>query len=599
MAQYVPEPSQAVTTAPGDQITPVVAGLVNGGWVVVWQSGSDAATSVYAQLYDAQGNKVGGEFTVFSDPSSALNGWTGYHVGGVAALADGSFVVSAATAWLDPASGPKSALYAIRLDASGQPVDAPALVATGDFDFYAQGGPIFALPGGGYAVIEQRVDRPMQYAGVTEVVHQFDASNAPVGTAIALGSFARANYSTAAMTNGDFVLATLNVGAVPSHLRWEVVDANGTQTASGALDGAYGVNDYADPATVALANGTALVVWQFIQYTPDAQVASSVWQAQLIDSSGHAAGAPFTLALDASAGDAVKLTALSDGSFVATWPQSAYSTSPTELMGQHFDAQGQPLGELMHLGTVASGDFWFHLPYDIDATSDGGFVLTIESPGGGATGTDIYEQKFDPAVASGGTIDVSGSAGITTIPSGDYTIVGGAGIDQIAFASAHTDYTVTPTSITGPEGADTLSGIERIRFSDGFAIALDTVGHAGEAYRLYQAAFDRQPDLPGLGYQMNDLDQGWPLSWVAGNFIASPEFQATYGAAEDNTQFITLLYENVLNREPEAAGLQFHLDEFARGETRADMLTHFSESPENQANVIGQIANGMLYVPLA
>ena len=31
-------------------------------------------------------------------------------------------------------------------------------------------------------------------------------------------------------------------------------------------------------------------------------------------------------------------------------------------------------------------------------------------------------------------------------------------------------------------------------------------------------------------------------------------------------------------------------------DTRADMLTHFSESPENQANVIGQIDNGMLFI---
>jgi serralysin len=84
---------------------------------------------------------------------------------------------------------------------------------------------------------------------------------------------------------------------------------------------------------------------------------------------------------------------------------------------------------------------------------------------------------------------------------------------------------------------------------------------------------------------------------VAQHFIDSPEFQATYGNTTD-TQFITLLYQNVLNRAPDPGGLQFHLDEFAHGESRADMLTHFSESPENQANVIGQIGNGMLYVPL-
>jgi serralysin len=88
-----------------------------------------------------------------------------------------------------------------------------------------------------------------------------------------------------------------------------------------------------------------------------------------------------------------------------------------------------------------------------------------------------------------------------------------------------------------------------------------------------------------------------PLGLVAQHFIDSPEFQSTYGATDD-TQFITLLYRNVLDRDPDAGGLQFHLDEFAHGESRADMLCHFSESPENEANVIGQVTNGMLFVPL-
>jgi serralysin len=94
---------------------------------------------------------------------------------------------------------------------------------------------------------------------------------------------------------------------------------------------------------------------------------------------------------------------------------------------------------------------------------------------------------------------------------------------------------------------------------------------------------------------MHDLDIGVSLQQVASNFIASPEFQATY-VSVDNTRFITLLYRNVLHREPDDAGLQYHLNEFAQGETRADMLIHFSESPENQANVIGEIQDGMVYV---
>jgi hypothetical protein len=132
-----------------------------------------------------------------------------------------------------------------------------------------------------------------------------------------------------------------------------------------------------------------------------------------------------------------------------------------------------------------------------------------------------------------------------------------------------------------------------------FAHVIDLGGNEGTAYRLYQAAFDRAPDLPGLGFHIRDLDKGVPLTTVAAHFIESPEFQATYGAAVTDEQFITLLYHNVLGREPDPGGLAFHLHDMASGVPRNYELIHFSESPENQALVIGQIENGMEYVPLA
>jgi hypothetical protein len=180
---------------------------------------------------------------------------------------------------------------------------------------------------------------------------------------------------------------------------------------------------------------------------------------------------------------------------------------------------------------------------------------------------------------------------------------GAQGTDTVIYRGARGDYTIAlnngvvsvEDNVAQRDGHDVLTGVERISFSD-YNVAFDVDGAAGQAYRLYKAAFDRAPDLPGLGYQMNALDQGYSLSQVAAAFIASPEFQTTYGEVDD-TAFITLLYWNVLDRAPDAGGLQFHLDEMhVYGESRADVLTHFSESPENKANVIGSIAGGMTYV---
>ena len=50
---------------------------------------------------------------------------------------------------------------------------------------------------------------------------------------------------------------------------------------------------------------------------------------------------------------------------------------------------------------------------------------------------------------------------------------------------------------------------ERLTFSDA-NIALDIDGNAGQAHRIYKAAFDRAPDLGGLGFWINTLDNGAP-----------------------------------------------------------------------------------------
>jgi serralysin len=63
--------------------------------------------------------------------------------------------------------------------------------------------------------------------------------------------------------------------------------------------------------------------------------------------------------------------------------------------------------------------------------------------------------------------------------------------------------------------------------------------------------------------------------------------------------FITLLYNNVLGRKPDATGLADWQRAFDQGSSRAEVLIGFSESPENQANVIGLIANGIQYEAFA
>lgn len=186
---------------------------------------------------------------------------------------------------------------------------------------------------------------------------------------------------------------------------------------------------------------------------------------------------------------------------------------------------------------------------------------------------------------------------------GNDWIDGGAGLDSAVFEGRKADYLVESgfgkvfvSARDGVSGFDTLVDIERLVFADG-AIALDIDGVAGQAYRVYRAAFDREPDTPGLGFWIDAMDRGATLANVVEGFLGSPEFASLYGANPTSAEFITRLYANVLHRAPDQAGFDFWLGAFDQGQTRAGMLVEFSESPENRAQVIGVIQDGIDYLP--
>lgn len=178
----------------------------------------------------------------------------------------------------------------------------------------------------------------------------------------------------------------------------------------------------------------------------------------------------------------------------------------------------------------------------------------------------------------------------------------GAGVDRVDFSGSRANYTVNKTDsgwtvYSVAEGFDWLYEVERLKFGD-TAFALDVNGNAGQAYRLYQAALNRAPDAGGLSYWIYYLDQGHTLTEVGTQFMQSDEFKGLYGQNPTNTAFVTQLYQNVLHRQPEKSGLNFWVAELDSGrQTASQVLAGFSESTENQANLVGTIGNGFAYTP--
>jgi cyclophilin family peptidyl-prolyl cis-trans isomerase len=146
-----------------------------------------------------------------------------------------------------------------------------------------------------------------------------------------------------------------------------------------------------------------------------------------------------------------------------------------------------------------------------------------------------------------------------------------------------------------------LVDFSRILLSDK-TIALDLDGSAGQAYRVYKAAFDRDPmqgDTVGLGYWITQMDEGMDMVEVAARFIDSDEFRALYGTNPTNGEFLTKVYNNVLDRDPDAGGYDWWMDQLENNPEKSwgKVLADFSESPENQTNVAELIANGIVFDP--
>jgi hypothetical protein len=189
---------------------------------------------------------------------------------------------------------------------------------------------------------------------------------------------------------------------------------------------------------------------------------------------------------------------------------------------------------------------------------------------------------------------------------------GGGGHDTLVLDGATNQYSIISNgdgsvtvsdSIAHRDGSHHLFNIEDLKFTDEI-IFIENSDNANIA-RLYSAAFGRPPDAGGL--------DGWedayanlipasakaagvyvalaetPLSAgggsIAGGFTQSPEFQQKYGALSD-ASFVSQLYQNVLGRGPDPAGLAGWLDGMANhGVTRDMVLVGFAESPENIAKV--------------
>lgn len=285
-----------------------------------------------------------------------------------------------------------------------------------------------------------------------------------------------------------------------------------------------------------------------------------------------------------------------------------------------YDAAGNAISEDDNTGVPGSDHLTFIAPYS------GTFYISPgwrQGSGEGQHGVtlSVYEDlgpiempvisgsaQGDVLTGTGGPENLYGGLGddrLRGMGDDDY-LDGGMGQDLAFYANPRVNYEVRAfgdrflvTDFAGSDGRDMLANIERLVFPD-MSVAVDVDGPGGKAFRLYQAALNRSPDMEGLGFWIYHMDRGYSLEGVADGFINSAEFRSIYGANPSNYDLVYRFYLNVLHREPDASGLEFWVRALDLNiATRAQVLVGFSESPENYLQLIGNMDNGFQFTPWA
>ncbi|MCC2972754.1 DUF4214 domain-containing protein [Massilia sp. IC2-476] len=252
--------------------------------------------------------------------------------------------------------------------------------------------------------------------------------------------------------------------------------------------------------------------------------------------------------------------------------------------------------------TVTKGDGSWKL--DSAALPNGVYkaIAASEDIAGNATSaSDYLNFTIDSTLSQTGTAQ---NDRITNLGVGNNAVDGAGGRDTVVYAGLSEHFTlkrgvygVTVTDTLGNLGTDNLINVERIQFNDTWK-ALDVDGIAGQAYRMYEAALGRAPEKAGLSYWIWRMENGSTIQQVASDFMKTTEFAGIYGANPTDAQFIRQMYLNILDREPDAGGYVYWEGRIATG-SREQILVDFSESPENKAQVIAAIQDGMDYSPWA
>lgn len=241
--------------------------------------------------------------------------------------------------------------------------------------------------------------------------------------------------------------------------------------------------------------------------------------------------------------------------------------------------------------TDAGGPYSTFSPYDVATLmwlygGDGlGGALGASSAGRYMMGSaDINDIN-----GGGGNDKLLGLAGNDKLTgrAGNDTLDGGAGIDTAVYTTARSNYTIVKTSAGfsvsgGSDGVDTISNVERLRFTDK-NLALDLEGNAGITAKILGAVFGASSvsNQVYVGIGLSYLDAG--MSYSDLTLLA---LNARLGAGFSDAAEVNLLYQNLVGVLPSSNELNYYVGLLASGQhTPASLAVMAADLDLNTSNI--------------
>lgn len=235
----------------------------------------------------------------------------------------------------------------------------------------------------------------------------------------------------------------------------------------------------------------------------------------------------------------------------------------------------------------------------------GGNTLTVTDnvstyiDGGAGNDTITLAGGNDTVVLHGGVNTVKTGAGNDVVYAGNGkdTIEGGAGFDVVVVNGKLADYgvkvgsdgtvTLSSTSSTAP-GVVVSKDVTFFTDTDGKnSLTVTSTETQASAVRMYEALLGRSADQAGTHYWLDNVAaNGGNVTAIASAFLASSEYQSKMGGASDAT-FVQSLYQNMLGRSADAAGLAYWESALADGASRASVAVSIVGSAEAQQHDTG------------